>query len=291
MIIVRLMGGLGNQMFQYALGRSLAIKHGMPLLLDKSFYADEHGVNVTVREYDLGHFKIRAVALPDTIARLVSPDRNSGMPRLLERWTSRAFGLKRETSMRFDPSIFLAPGKTIFEGYWQSEKYFDDIRDFLLAELVPRMPLSSGFIAATQEIKLNDLASIHVRRGDYVTNATAAAYHGTCSIEWYKAAVAAVEARAGVRRFLVFGDDLDWARENLRFLAEPIFADEFDLCGAWEDLYLMSHCRHNIIANSSFSWWAAWLNRFERKIIVAPRKWFVDESDLRDRIPGAWVLV
>jgi hypothetical protein len=132
--------------------------------------------------------------------------------------------------------------------------------------------------------------SIHVRRGDYVSDAGTNRFHGTCSVDYYHDAVDRISGFAPASHFFVFSDGIDWAKENLRLRQPVTYVDFNDGEKNYEDLRLMSLCKHHIIANSSFSWWGAWLNPNPDKIVIAPKKWFNDPSiNTDDLIPNSWL--
>ena len=175
------------------------------------------------------------------------------------------------------------------EGYWQSYRYFADAADKIRQELTPRDPMEPGNAAVAAEIDAVEAVSLHVRRGDYVTNAGAAPFHGLCSLDYYRAAVNHVRARVGAPHLFIFSDDHDWARDNLRFDLPTTYVVANPPDRGFRDMQLMARCRHHITANSSFSWWGAWLNPRHDKIVVAPQAWFADPKiDTRDLIPQGW---
>jgi hypothetical protein len=292
MIVVYLQGGIGNQLFQYAAGRRLAHTLGVPLKLDLSRLA---GVapDATPRRYALAPFRIRAeIATPEESAALSAP-----APGLLRRLLSLVPPCSRQTHVRerwfsFDRSILELPDGVILDGYWQSERYFADIAPLLREELVLSAEPSEGSRAALRLIKGVNAVSIHVRRGDYVTDAKVAAKHGTCSDAYYREAVAAVVQRVENPRFFVFSDDPAWVRASFSIPYPTTVVDENGPDRPYEDLMLMSACRHHIIANSSFSWWGAWLGTGSDRIVVAPERWFREPGiDTRDLIPESWLKV
>ena len=140
-----------------------------------------------------------------------------------------------------------------------------------------------------QEIIATESVSLHVRHGDYVTNADTNSFHGVCSLDYYKNAVSKIKQEMPLP-FFIFSDDIIWAKENLDFIGNMTFIEYNGATPDHEEMYLMSLCQHNIIANSSFSWWGAWLNQNPNKIIIAPQNWFNDVSlDTKDLIPNEWI--
>lgn len=289
-VIANLIGGLGNQMFQYATGRAVAHRHGVPLLLDSSGFA-----HYDLRRYELGELSIQArLATED---ELTHAGVKAKAPTLLSR-VSKALGLDRtanllkEESFTYDTRIEQATPPVYLDGYWQSERYFSTIRTQLLQELTLKNnwgPSNEDMFGQIQAAGAGAV-SLHVRRGDYVTNAHTASYHGVCSLDYYRAAVAYIAERVSVPQFFIFSDDHDWVRQSLQTGFPTTFVAVNSADNGIYDLMLMRSCRHHIIANSSFSWWGAWLNSSEDKIVVAPQHWFSGAShDTSDLIPVSWI--
>lgn len=288
MVITRLIGGLGNQMFQYAAGRSLALRHSSEFKLDVTALGRSES-----RRYELDSYTIAAsVAAPE---ELVAFEGVSGMWRkcaeqlldhVLGRSSMRHY---REPHFHFDPGLAKQRPPVLIDGYWQSERYFKDVAETIRAELTPRDPLEPANAATAAEIDRVEAVSVHVRRGDYVSNARTNAYHGTCPLDYYRRAVEYIKARTSKPHLFVFSDDTAWTCANLRSDLPTTYIDANPNRG-FRDMQLMSRCRHHIIANSSFSWWGAWLNPSPHKIVVAPRRWFAGSAnDTCDLLPADWV--
>jgi Glycosyl transferase family 11 len=291
MVIVRLIGGLGNQMFQYSMGRALAIRKGTALLLDTTGF----------RNYSLHHgFELSSVfSIEPRIAsprdvRSVLGWRSVGRVRaLLARRSLAAIRGKRlvvEPHLEYWPGITMVPDDCYLSGYWQSEKYFADASDIIRSDFKFRQSLNGLNLALSQEIGSCNSVSLHIRRGDYVSNPLTLATHGVCSIDYYARAVEYVARLYPNPFFFVFSDDPRWALENLKLDFPCRIVDHNQGAQSNIDMQLMSLCRHNITANSTFSWWAAWLNGNEGKIVVTPRSWFASTA-LRtsDLIPQTWI--
>ncbi|MBI1920672.1 MAG: alpha-1,2-fucosyltransferase [Geobacter sp.] len=292
MIIVKLTGGLGNQMFQYAAGRRLAHFRNTPLKLDLSWFSDFSPMD-TPRAYALAPFSIQAE--PSTAEETaIVREPKYGMLRQLFNKINPSYRPThiREKRFRFDPSTLSLPGNVYLDGYWQSEKYFSDIASIIRREFTVRTEPDAPNCEVAGLIKGCEAVSIHFRRGDYVADAKTAAYHGICSVAYYHEAVKLVAARVDEPHFFVFSDDPAWVRENFAIPHPMTVVDHNGPDQAHEDLRLMSLCRHHIIANSSFSWWGAWLSDNPDKIVIAPRRWFAEKSiDTRDLLPEGWVRV
>jgi hypothetical protein len=280
MILVRMSGGLGNQMFQYAAGRALSRRTGLPLGLDLRHYdrAREHG-------YALGAFALANV--PVDPSRLPPSPRGRPIASFIWRLMRRSPRLYRESHLGFDPVIAGISGPAWIDGYFQTERYFAAHADTIRADLTPKAPPDAENARWLAEIQGEPRAvSLHVRRGDYVRNARFAERHGTCTPAYYDRALAHVAQRMGVTPVVyAFSDDPDWVRDNLRLPAEIRIPGHNDASRNVEDLRLMSACRHHVIANSSFSWWGAWLNPSPGKIVVAPARWFADPGTVN---PDIW---
>lgn len=292
MIIVLLKGGLGNQMFQYAAGRRLACLHDVQLKLDLSWFRD-YPDGATPRSFVLDHFSIRAESATDQeIALLFEPQFGR-----IRRFLNSINPCYRNTHIRshnscFDPAILGLPDNICLDGYWQSEKYFSDIASVIRNEFTAHDEPEERNREFISTINGCNAISIHIRRGDYVTDAKNAARHGTCIDNYYKKAVELVAERVERPHFFVFSDDPVWVREHFRISHPMTLVDHNGPDEAHEDLRLMSLCRHQIIANSSFSWWGAWLNPKPDKIVIAPSRWFNDPAiDTNDLIPTSWLRI
>ena len=284
MIVTRLIGGLGNQMFQYAAGRALALRHGVDLKLDRRAF-DHYGL----RGYGLEAFALTPV---DAEAQDIPPARGPSRLRRMLGGQPHTYRLS-ERSLRFDPAVLNAPRGAYLDGYWQSERYFTDHAAAIRADFVitaPPAPPNADMLARIAGART---VSIHVRRGDYVSNPEALAVHGTCPPNYYAAAVELLQSRVGADLLgVVFSDDHAWARANLKLPIPTLHADQNDAATAHEDLRLMSACRHHIVANSTFSWWGAWLDPRPESLVIAPRRWFAaPHMDATDLVPERWLRI
>ncbi|RAM61656.1 hypothetical protein RB25_21875 [Herbaspirillum rubrisubalbicans] len=284
MIVSRLIGGLGNQMFQYAAGRALALRRGVPFAIDSRAFS----------EYKTHAFGMQCFSaeLNEAPARLLpNPPAEGRLQRLLRRFMPTPLKVYTEKSFTFDADVLSLPDGTYLDGYWQTEKYFADFADTIRGDFTVRHAPSAGNKAWLERIAGTHSVSLHIRRGDYVSNAAAAAVHGTCDLGYYERAVAYLREITGVDpELFVFSDDLDWVAANLRLPYPMHLIRDNDAATNYEDLRLMTACRHHIVANSSFSWWGAWLDGRTDSITVAPARWFVaDTPDARDLVPLRWV--
>jgi hypothetical protein len=276
-------------MFQYAAGRALSLHHRVPLKLDISSLNKEKN-----RSYRLGYFNIREdFADGREIARIEGNRVTKGLFRLAEKYgLRRRKGILKESCLKpFTPSIFDMPKQVLLDGYWQTEKYFASCKEIIQKEFTLKNPPCEASAALAERIKKSDSVAVHVRRGDYVTDAGINRVHGTCETGYYEQCLAHFTKQPANPVFFVFSDDPEWVEKNFprAFAAvEPVGNTGGN---DYEDLWLMSLCKHNITANSSFSWWAAWLNRNPGKIVLAPGNWFRDRAcDTRDLFPPGWRL-
>src|SRR5450830_1617387 len=289
-VVSHLIGGLGNQMFQYAVGRALALRTGARLSLDVTGFA-----NYDLRRYELEEVTIDAEVAPDKQLRLVGAvaEANILSNRILKRL---GFGgsqhVLREGSFTYDQRIEEVSTPIYLDGYWQSEKYFTAIASELRQDFSLRQPLDGAnaeMAAAIGQLGQSAI-SLHIRRGDYVSNSHTAQYHGVCSLDYYRDAVRYLAERVEHPHFYIFSDDHTWVQENLQIDFPMTLVQINSGDRGIYDMMLMKSCGHHIIANSSFSWWGAWLNPSSQKIVIAPQQWFKQSTnDTRDLIPAAWV--
>jgi Glycosyl transferase family 11 len=301
-ITVSVFGGLGNQMFQYAAGKALAERHGVPLALDLGGF----------RAYPTRTYLLDRLQIPEAAVRALPTQEQEGIAGHFarERWGARVDRLMayaglalprssrnsyRERHFHFDPLFeTLGPDARLF-GYFQSERYFCSIATRLRDYFAPREPFPKPARMTAERILGSKMpVSVHVRRGDYLQAATSAT-HGLLGEDYYRAALTRMEEILGEPFDLfVFSDDAAAAAEVLRFVRpDRITHVRGDPKRPWEDMALMARCRHHVIANSSFSWWGAWLNQAPDKKVIVPRLWFTSKTlrtrDTRDLYPLGWI--
>jgi len=292
MVIVRLSGGIGNQMFQYATARRISYINNVPLKLDLGWF---HELGWwTQRKYELGAFLITdEVASPDEVEALKSEKVKPSFSCLPDFLKKKTFHKRHtyiiEKSYNFDPEILNLKGDIYLDGHWQSEKYFSDIEPLIRREFSFRDNPEEPNRRILDRIVSCESVSVHVRRGDYVTLPKARAFHGLCPLVYYQTALYNLLHQLKHPVCFVFSDDISWAKENLQFDIETHFIDHNGPEFGHEDLRLMSACSHHIIANSSFSWWGAWLCNNPQKIVYVPQKWFNNNIETPDNIPQSWV--
>lgn len=295
MIVTQLAGGMGNQMFQYAIGRALALRNGVPLKLDLAHLLDRtqrpKKWSIVFRDFDLDLFNIEAEIARRADIPVVHREYLSGWAKSLFVALRRRMvpNRGREKSFAFDPSILALGPSTYLEGYWQSPRYFDSIADRIRSEFSLRDSMSAGARELSEQIRACSSVCINVRRTDFVLSNM----HGTFGKEYYNRGLAVVAGRAKIDRLFVFSDDVEWCAANLSFdYPMQVVGHEFAGPKFGEYLFLMAACRHFIIPNSTFAWWGAWLNTDPGKMVVVPKRWFLDESiNTDDLFPVGWVRV
>lgn len=287
-------------MFQYALGRHLAEKNSTILKLDVSGFEA-----YKLRRYNLHCFniwehittaeEIRVFKTNSTswVSKNISRIGNKiGFPGFATSTYYRDCRIVQEKSRSYDPTVFEARGDIYLQGYWQSEKYFLDIRDILLREFTVKHEQDLQSQTISKQIHETESISLHVRRGDYMNNPMTKQVHGVCSLAYYQKAIKYIIQQIPDAHFYIFSDEPGWVKHNLKIDYPVTVVDHNDVTINYEDLRLMSQCKHHIIANSSFSWWGAWLCRYKDKIVVAPKRWFANgETDAASRFPSTWVLM
>lgn len=271
MVVVQLIGGLGNQLFQYAAAKSLAIEKKKKLCIDVSQFK-----NYKLHNYALNHFNI--------VSNIYEKP-NKYLRKIVSFFQKRIY--YKETDFGYNDGLINIVAEHIFlEGYFQSEKYFFKYEKEIREDFEIITPLKTITKETIEQIQKVNSVSIHIRRGDYLSNPM----HNTDKENYYELAFKTIENLIENPVFFVFSDDMDWVKLNFSTKRETVFVDFNDALTNFEDLKLMSSCKHNIIVNSSFSWWGAWLNQNPDKIVIAPKQWFNDDSIYSDDIiPTSWV--
>lgn len=279
MIVAKLMGGLGNQMFQYAAAKNYSLINDLPLRIDTSFLENRNrGADFVYRDYDLD--------LLSVVDDIWTPGKGHVTVR------ERQFHYSEDAYQQADRFIAENTGfDLIFNGYWQSPKYFTEHVEEIRELYKFKNPVSKkrgGFKDLFNEIDSCESVMIHVRRGDYLnTN-----YHGVVSDEYIKQAAKVLRGKLSKVKFFVFSDDLDWCKANIKlrncfFVEQKFTGDRFEYY-----IQLMSRCKHHIISNSTYSWWSAWLSNNPDQHVIAPKKWFTDPSiNTDDLIPEKWTRI
>lgn len=294
MVVVRIYGGLGNQFFQYALGRNLASLLKTDLVIDTSWYK-KIPKGDTVRIFELSRYKISGRYPKGTEAFLCLLYGNRLLRKIPFIFNFMKWHYIKEKNFLFDENILKLKGNLYLDGYWQSFKYFDQAQKIIRNELVTEIGFSELDNQIIKKIKKHNSVSIHIRRGDYVNNKQSFNVHGVCSLDYYNAAISLILSKVQNPYFFIFSDDLVWAKQNLSLPSSSnvVFVDHNNTENAFQDMRLMSMCHHNIIANSTFSWWAAWLNLTKEKIVIAPQQWFANKTlkEIQSLFPLEWILL
>lgn len=285
MIISKVIGGLGNQLFQYAVGRTLAILNNTNLKLDASEFENQN-----LRNIELQNFTIDPVfANKDEINELI-PAHN------FEKAFQYMYPLKgrtyyREKHFHFDEKVLRLGANVYLKGYFQSEKYFRPAKEIIREELSFKEAKIKNIKEFAAKLSNHQSISVHIRRGDFHKDKSTSEYHGVLTDDYYLSAIEIIRSKISDPSFYFLSDDIKWVKENLA-IPEAIYVSGEITKNHIEDLYLMSQCRHNIIANSSFSWWGAWLNDNPGKIVIAPEKWFnKGPKDTQDLLPEGWTKI
>lgn len=292
MVITRLIGGLGNQMFQYAAGRALSLERDVPLLLDVSAFS-----NYQLHQgFELERiFNCKGdIASERVVEEVLGWQYSAGVRRVLSRASMAAF---RGNSFALEPHFHYWNGikKTSSDcylaGYWQSEKYFSAVADQIREDFSFKLPMSIDNLEISSEVRKTESVSLHVRRGDYVSNINNVKTYAVCSIDYYKDAINLILSKFERPCFYIFSDDVDWVRNNLKIECQHRYVVNNSSSESFNDMRLMSLCDHHIIANSSFSWWGAWLNADPDKVVIAPKRWFINKNLTIDLLPSEWVTL
>ena len=279
-VTIQLSGGLGNQLFQYAAARSLAVRNNSRLIIDTDFFDSRRH-----RKYELHNFSINALI-----------EGQPGQPRwrkTLQSWlkilsAGKAGPVYSEPHMHFDPAWNSLTAPITLTGYFQSPRYFEADANLIRSELTPPKPSDAESLRMEEVLADSDSISVHVRRGDYVTNPSTRKIYCECTRDYYLNALARISGSGPV---VFFSDDMAWVRDNLSVPQRQCFwVGEKTARTAISDLWLMSKAKHHVIANSTFSWWGAWLSKRDGGVTVAPAAWFRD-TNIRcdDLIPRDWL--
>lgn len=284
MIVVKMYGGLGNQLFQYATAREVAARSGKELILDLS-ELDRTVDLPDARRFTLANEPISARLPNESEAVILAKYRGRIRRRLHSFRPLRLIVEKRP--YRWDKRLSEVRCDSYLDGYWQSYKYFCGSRDAVRKEL----GIYSRAFKHPDAFFFEGSVGVHVRRGDYITNVKAAGHHGFVGLDYFQQAMAYMRSSISHARFIIFSDDVAWCREHLLGHGDVKLAvDVLGICDDVTEFRALSSCQHHIISNSSFSWWAAWLKQNETGITIAPKRWLLgSQLDTSDLIPGSWI--
>ena len=271
-VIFHIQGGLGNQLFQYAAALGMSTRLKMPLILDARGYDPNSN-----RQFNLDGFEISG--------RVLRKNNSSGhsLTAMANELGLRLYKFRKgqilENQNDYDDRILSANSTAYFSGYWQNESYFIGVSDILRQHLKFKSKLNVQNSKMLQLIESGPAVAVHVRRGDYLISQENREIYAQLSVSYYARAAKLIADRCRQDlSFYVFSDDPKWAAENIELPGSTMIVDINGERAAVEDLRLMAACDHNVIANSSFSWWGAWLNANSEKIVVAPKKWYNPKS-------------
>lgn len=303
MKVVNLKGGLGNQFFQYAFGKSLEKETGATVKYDTTWFENvtgyDHGIlylDFFETEYEVADKKeIESMYPLDRLGKNIA----ERLSRITPFVSQLLFGYFKEIGLhenvilkskpyqfKYSPKVYSTGKNSYFDGYWQTTQYVDKVSDILIKEFRLTDSLSEQSEVVNKEINKSESVSIHIRRGDYTKN------NHTLPVDYYKKSVEEIESRIEDPQYYIFSDDINWVRNNLKINGNCTYIDHNGAETAYEDLILMSSCNHNIIANSTFSWWGAWLNQHRSAIVLAPEIWLGwGNTDDMDILPNAWETV
>ncbi|MCL4352884.1 MAG: alpha-1,2-fucosyltransferase [Patescibacteria group bacterium] len=288
MIITRLNGGLGNQMFQYAVGRRAAVINKTVLKLDTQLFSPERN---NPRNYGLFIFKIKAEpASPEEIKKIK-------FQRRWRLWFEKSHYW--EENFKFNHEVLFSPDNSYIDctdphSYWQSPKYFDDIEETIRQDFSFKDRPEQHLLAIIQGIHRHDSISLHLRRDDYVHKKNIRQIFGLLGKDYYQKAISIITKNIKNPKIYIFSspDGIEWAKRGLEINFPHVFVSELTSFSESDDLRCMAICKHNIIANSTFSWWGAWLNSNRNKTIIAPKRWFRGKPiDTTDLIPKEWIRI
>lgn len=289
MIIIRLKGGMGNQLFQYAFGLSLAKKLNTSLRLDLSSLLDRSKGNFVYRNYDLSIFNVKATFLTSpSVLEKVYRLKSSLITKMVRQSINKGRHFVKEVDFHYQQELVdQATTNSIYEGWFQSERYFDDVKGLLRKQFTFKAPLLPRSQSLFHYIQSSNSICLNVRRTDFlkVDNLN------TTNKEYFLKAAEYLAQKIENPVFFIFSDDVKWCEENI-VLNHPAKIVDHKHKGIkfGNYLQLMSHCKHFIIPNSSFAWWAVWMNQYEGKMVVAPKNWFNDPSiETNDLVPKNWI--
>jgi len=294
MIIVKLKGGLGNQMFQYAFARKLSLMKNIQVKFDISHFDNDKVYN---RHYELNHFNIiENIASPEEVNQFIYGKFERGLSGLALKFIDKVLPNHRRRVVKqpkkgFDPLIYKVSDNTYIDGYWGNEEYFKDIARTVRKEFTLRKQLDDKNLAIKNKIMNVNSVSIHIRRGDYLNVEGAKRLFPVCSIEYYENAIQRICSIVDNPQFFIFTDDYDWVENNITHKVQIIIVKNSE---GYKDFDLMKNCKHDIIANSTFSWWSAWLNENPDKIVIAPKIWYKVKSyqkmyEKGNLVPKEWI--
>jgi len=297
MVIINLFGGLGNQMFQYAVGRNMSILLNTELTYQYNYnrIRKDFNPNDIIAIYNV--FNIRARELTSIEQKNLTSKKIKFIASKILNFNieNRKYFINRvdENSFNFDPDVLKKKGNILLNGYWQTEKYFESHKDIIRDDFTFKIPFNEESKIIANKIINTNSVSIHIRGQDYINRLNTSKTHNVCNMEYYQRAIDEIMNSLVDPYFFIFSDDYEYAKSIISFNIphEIVNINKWN-DSPYDDMRLMSICKHNIIANSSFSWWGAWLNNNKDKIIISPKTW-TNENFLnaKDIIPKNWIKI
>lgn len=291
MKIVKLKGGLGNQMFQYAYAKLLEQLTGDTVKLDYSAYASRKGDAVRVPRVEKFNLTLSSASKDETEAQYRLPHGGAFM--------SLRYKIETFAEKTVNPKYFWEPNRSYieperllkhsyFDGYWQSWRYVRQVEDIVRTDFVPNYSLSERTLETMRLFESKNQVFVGVRKGDYDDDA---AHFGTFGSDYYRRAMTILSERTEEPEFVVFSNDIPWCKKNIDWSNFSVsFREPEQQTDDFEELMLMASCKHAIMINSTYHWWGAYLIRNPQKIVIGPENWFVDGSQI-DIMPPEWVRI
>lgn len=286
MIIIRVFGGLGNQLFQYAFYKTLK-EYNENVYLDISDYDihKHHNGFELEKIFNVNFDKASCKQI-----KRISMDKKKFLYRIIKKIFKIDIIKQYEYIEKRDVSninIGYINGDVYFNGFWQDKKFIKKIEKDIKNELTFKESLDERNQMLINDLNDKESVSVHIRRGDYVNNKSLG---GICNKEYYLKAINLIEEKINNPIFVFFSDDIEWVKDNINLNQKCIYVDWNKGEDSYKDMKLMSSCKHNIIANSTFSWWGAWLNNNKDKIVIAPKRWF-NNSDNNELVLDEWIKI
>lgn len=269
------MGGLGNQLFQYAFGQAISDKYGYEVKYDLSYF-DNIPAGDELRKPFIHRFLMDSQIATATETELLIRKDKKRLYKVLKQLGLYSYRTRYERPIDGINSIEDIEDNTYLIGYWQSEQYFDNITEKITSTFnFRKLCHDDNIINLAAQMEEASSVSIHIRGGDYLLDKNQAIFGGICTSDYYNKAIEHIKEKVSNPVFYLFTNDIDWTKNNIKLPYDDItiISEQLSNPEDWVELYLMSRCHYNIIANSSYSWWAAWLNQNSDKIVLAPPKW------------------
>jgi len=294
MIKIQFSGGLGNQMFQYAFAKHLAVKNNTDLVLDLSYIESKLPFKKfsTPMQYELDIFNIDAKLEKLFFGNAVTYPFAKSEFILKTKINTKKLNLLKENNLSFNAEYLNFPDNSFIQGNFQSELYFKEIEKIIRKDFTFNTKLDNENQHILEQIQQTNAVAVHIRRGDYLSIKKNASKFRSLDINYYKNAVNILENKTEQPAYFIFSDNIEWAKNHLNLEAKTTFINHNKGKNSYLDMFLMSQCKHNIIANSTFSWWSAWLNSNHKKLVIAPKIWFLtEEFNQNDIVPKSWITI